>query len=43
LLELPTAADQLQAEKNLLERETALLRDLLVRLRVHGEGRAPLN
>ena len=43
LLELPSAADRLQAEKNLLERETTLLRDLLVRLRAHGEGRVPLN
>jgi Lon protease-like protein len=43
LLELPSDAERLEAEKNLLERETTLLRDLLVRLRAHGEGRAPLN
>lgn len=43
LLELPSDADRLEAEKNLLERETTLLRDLLVRLRAHGEGRATLN
>jgi Lon protease-like protein len=43
LLELPSDAGRLEAEKNLLERETMLLRDLLVRLRAHGEGRATLN
>ncbi|HEV8228617.1 MAG TPA: LON peptidase substrate-binding domain-containing protein [Candidatus Limnocylindria bacterium] len=43
LLEAPTAADRLASERQLLERETSLLRDLLVRLRAHGEGRAPLN
>ena len=43
LLELSSAADRLEAEKNLLERETMLLRDLLVRLRAHGEGGGPLN
>ena len=34
---------RLEAEKTLLERETMLLRDLLVRLRAHGEGRVTLN
>ena len=43
LLELPSDALRLEAEKNLLERETMLLRDLLVRLRAHGEGRVSLN
>jgi uncharacterized protein len=43
LLELPSDAQRLDAEKNLLERETTLLRDLLVRLRAHGEGRVTLN
>ena len=43
LLELSTDAERLEAEKNLLERETMLLRDLLVRLRAHGEGRVTLN
>jgi uncharacterized protein len=43
LLELSTDAERLDAEKNLLERETTLLRDLLVRLRAHGEGRVTLN
>ncbi len=43
LLELPSDAERLEAEKNLLERETMLLRDLLVRLRAHGEGRVTLN
>jgi hypothetical protein len=43
LLEMPTDAERLGAEKNLLERETMLLRDLLVRLRAHGEGRVTLN
>jgi len=43
LLELPTDAERLDAEKSLLERETTLLRDLLVRLRAHGEGRVTLN
>ena len=43
LLELPSDAMRLEAEKNLLERETTLLRDLLVRLRAHGEGRVTLN
>ncbi len=43
LLALPTDAERLDAEKNLLERETTLLRDLLVRLRAHGEGRVALN
>lgn len=43
LLELTSDAHRLQAEKNLLERETTLLRDLLVRMRAHGEGRVSLN
>jgi Lon protease-like protein len=43
LLESATDAERLEAEKNLLERETMLLRDLLVRLRAHGEGRGTLN
>lgn len=43
LLELSSDADRLEAEKHLLERETTLLRDLLVRLRAHGEGRVSLN
>ena len=43
LLELPSDAERLEAENNLLERETMLLRDLLVRLRAHGEGRVTLN
>ncbi len=43
LLELTSDALRLEAEKNLLERETMLLRDLLVRLRAHGEGRVSLN
>jgi Lon protease-like protein len=43
LLELPSDAARLEAEKNLLERETTLLRDLIVRLRAHGEGRVTLN
>jgi len=43
LLELRTDAERLDAEKNLLERETTLMRDLLVRLRAHGEGRVTLN
>lgn len=43
LLEFSTDAERLEAEKNLLERETMLLRDLLVRLRAHGEGRVSLN
>ena len=43
LLELPSDAARLEAEKNLLERETMLLRDLIVRLRAHGEGRVTLN
>jgi uncharacterized protein len=43
LLELASDAERLEAEKNLLERETMLLRDLLVRLRAHGEGRVALN
>jgi uncharacterized protein len=43
LLELSSDADRLQAERTLLERETTLLRDLLVRLRAHGEGRLSLN
>ena len=43
LLELPSDADRLDAEKKLLERETALLRDLLVRLRAHGERSVTLN
>jgi Lon protease-like protein len=43
LLELHSDAERLEAEKNLLERETTLLRDLLVRLRAHGEGRVSLN
>jgi Lon protease-like protein len=43
LLELTSDAHRLEAEKNLLERETTLLRDLLVRMRAHGEGRVSLN
>jgi Lon protease-like protein len=43
MLELPSDADRLEAETNLLERETMLLRDLLVRLRAHGDSRVPLN
>jgi uncharacterized protein len=43
LLELSSDAERLVAEKNLLERETMLLRDLLVRLRAHGEGGGTLN
>ncbi len=43
LLELTSDAERLEAEKSLLERETMLLRDLLVRLRAHGESRATLN
>jgi uncharacterized protein len=43
LLELPTDAERLESERSLLERETTLLRDLLVRLRAHGEGRITLN
>ncbi|MEP6694065.1 MAG: LON peptidase substrate-binding domain-containing protein [Chloroflexota bacterium] len=43
LLELPGDGERLEAEKNLLERETMLLRDLLVRLRAHGESRETLN
>jgi hypothetical protein len=43
LLELPSDAERLEVEKSLLERETTLLRDLLVRLRAHGEGRTTLN
>jgi len=43
LLELPTDAERLEAEAVLLERETTLLRDLLVRLRAHGENKVPLN
>lgn len=43
LLEVATDAERLEAERHLLERETTLLRDLLVRLRAHGESRVPLN
>jgi Lon protease-like protein len=43
LLELPSDAERLEAEKILLERETTLLRDLLVRLRAHGENKVALN
>ncbi|MDO8562661.1 MAG: LON peptidase substrate-binding domain-containing protein [Candidatus Limnocylindria bacterium] len=42
LLESPTAAARITAELHALQRETALLRDLLVRLRAHGGG-SPLN
>ena len=42
LLELETAAARLEAETRILNRETELLRDLLVRLRERGE-RAGLN
>jgi len=42
LLELETAAARLEAETRILNRETELLRDLLVRLRERGE-RAELN
>jgi uncharacterized protein len=37
LLELASASDRLREEKRILDRETSLLRDLLVRLRVRGE------
>jgi hypothetical protein len=37
LLELATAADRLALETRILRRETEVLRDLLVRLRAHGE------
>jgi Lon protease-like protein len=43
LLALPSDAERLDAATHLLERETTLLRDLLVRLRAHGEGRVSLN
>jgi len=43
LLESPSDADRLEAERRLLERETALMNDLLVRLRAHGESRPALN
>ncbi|HUG06559.1 MAG TPA: LON peptidase substrate-binding domain-containing protein [Candidatus Limnocylindria bacterium] len=43
LLELPSDVERLVAEKTLLENETTLLRDLLVRLRAHGERRVTLN
>jgi Lon protease-like protein len=39
LLELDTAADRLREETRILQRETDLLRDLLVRLRARGERR----
>ncbi|HEY7623525.1 MAG TPA: LON peptidase substrate-binding domain-containing protein [Candidatus Limnocylindria bacterium] len=42
LLELTSASDRLREETRILDRETSLLRDLLVRLRVRGE-RAGLN
>jgi Lon protease-like protein len=42
LLELETASARLEAETRILNRETELLRDLLVRLRERGE-RAELN
>jgi Lon protease-like protein len=42
LLELDTASARLEAETRILNRETELLRDLLVRLRERGE-RAELN
>ena len=42
LLQLETASERLREETRLLARETALLRDLLVRLRARGE-RAALN
>jgi uncharacterized protein len=42
LLELETAAARLEEETRILNRETELLRDLLVRLRARGE-RAELN
>ena len=42
LLELETASDRLEAETRILNRETELLRDLLVRLRERGE-RGELN
>ncbi len=37
LLDLPSAAERLGAEARILERETALLRDLAVRMRARGE------
>jgi Lon protease-like protein len=37
LLELATASDRLLEETRILDRETELLRDLLVRLRERGE------
>ncbi len=43
LLELPSDAERLAAERHLLERETNLMNDLLVRLRAHGASRAALN
>jgi len=42
LLELETASARLEEETRILDRETELLRDLLVRLRERGE-RAELN
>jgi Lon protease-like protein len=42
LLEIATASERLTEETRILRRETALLRELLVRLRAHGE-RASLN
>jgi uncharacterized protein len=39
LLELETASDRLREETRILGRETELLRDLLVRLRVRGDRR----
>jgi uncharacterized protein len=39
LLELDTAADRLREETRILQRETDLVRDLLVRLRARGERR----
>ena len=39
LLEMDTASDRLREETRILQRETDLLRDLLVRLRAHGERR----
>ncbi len=43
LLELRTDAERLESERRLLERETALVNDLLVRMRAHGASQSPLN
>ena len=43
LLELASDAERLGAERVLLERETTLMNDLLVRLRAHGESPPALN